>query len=67
MSLTNSPTIAKPSIAYFRDHRVKLAGGIHCLCGRELRAHDLIITDRNNAEMICSGCHTTIAEIERLR
>jgi hypothetical protein len=43
---------------------VRLAAGLHCLCGRELQASD-VDAAAPDILLTCQGCHRDILEIER--
>jgi hypothetical protein len=62
----------KPSLAYPKDHAVRLASGTCCPnCGRTLRAIDAIIglNDPSDPRIVlrCWSCHADIFEIEPRR
>jgi hypothetical protein len=56
----------KPSLAYLRDHVVRLAGGTACPnCNRTLRAIDAIIDfDDPGVVLRCWNCHADILQVE---
>lgn len=56
----------KPSLAYLKDHVVRLAGGIACPnCNRTLRAIDTIIDfDDVGLTLRCWNCHADILRVE---
>jgi hypothetical protein len=48
----------------FDNHFARLASGIYCSCGRQLKASDVEIIGAD-VLLICQGCHRDILTIER--